>query len=291
MRPSSSFWTDSKGFTLVEFVVILFLAGLLLVSTMGIFGALSQKLRYDNTKEEMAQIKQALITFYRDSLYLPSPLTSGPCAPYGVPYTRLNLTSEAQFDQLKGVCYRYLATNNGNPFTQIRVNGNPIGRTGAVLISPGPNGSFEGENATPGDGNFEEGAAAGTDDILVFVSESELRSATAWLTQIREDVAVLNQAALILAQNDDDGDGLVDEDPPGSGCGAGVDPPGNCDGLTQWSLVDGVTSLVRAGLVRDAAKLVDPWGHPYLWNATTHTFYSAGPNGVNDFGGGDDIVP
>jgi hypothetical protein len=70
-----------------------------------------------------------------------------------------------------------------------------------------------------------------------------------------------------------------------------TDPNGNWDGVTNWALVNGVTSLTQAGLVTDADKIIDPWGIEYIWDPTGNKFYSSGPNKIDDGGLGDDIYP
>lgn len=279
-----------KGFTLVELAIVLTILGLVVLVTVPLFTALDKRERAKKTKEEMQEIKQAVIQFYRDHLRIPYPET--PCNYYGVPINALSLPASARYDEIKGACYLYVATNNGTPFDSLYVDGRSIGSTAMVIVSRGHNASFDLENANPSNGRFSTTGGAGFDDIVVYLSESELRAATYYMREVFEDVSVLNEAATILARNDDDVDGYVDEDPPGSPC-LPTDPPGDCDGLTNWSLIDagGVDALIRAGLITDPGYAVDPWGSRYIWNQSTHRFYSAGPNRLDENCGGDDICP
>jgi hypothetical protein len=129
----------------------------------------------------------------------------------------------------------------------------------------------------------QDGSTDDFDDILICLSANELASDISWRREIEEEVAVLNQAAVILAENDDDGDGYVDED--------STDAPGNSDSTTDWNLVTGTGSLVNAGLLWNADHIVDPWGTEYCWDSFNHEFYSAGPNKTDEGCGGDDICP
>ena len=124
------------------------------------------------------------------------------------------------------------------------------------------------------------------------LTEAELNAATWWIRQVWEDIGDLNAAAEILAKADDDKDGQVDEDPAGSPCGK-KDPPGDCDGKAYWKRIDkkGVDALLQAGLLRTGDRAVDPWGNKYIWDKKGKTFYSAGPNGKDEHGKGDDLYP
>jgi len=261
--------------------------GLITVSVVGLYAAVSKREREVRTKEEMEAIREAILGYYQTNLTLPLP-DSG----YTVPIDDLNLPPSAQTDEIyTGKYYAYVATNNGYPFSELRVDGQSIGNTSVVLISSGVNLTFEENNAVLTDGEYsQDGTTDDFDDILLYLSANELASAIAWRREIEEEVAILNQAATLLAENDDDGDGFVDEDGGVGNCGV-KDISGNCDGVTNWTLVSGVQSLVNAGLVSNPDHLVDPWGTEYVWDSGNHGFYSAGPNKTDEGCGGDDICP
>jgi prepilin-type N-terminal cleavage/methylation domain-containing protein len=269
-----------KGFTLLELAITMAIIGLLMVSGVGLFAALAKRQRETKTKEEMKSIREAVLGYYDNYLVLPSP-DSG----YLVPVDDLDLSPNAQTDEIySGQQYAYVSTNNGAPFSQLTVNGQSIGSTAMVLISQGSNLVFDENNSDLSDGQYtQDGISDDFDDILIYLSTNELASSTAWEREIEEEVAVQNQAATILAENDDDGDGFVDED--------STDAPGNSDSLTDWNLVTGISSLVNAGLLWNADHLVDPWGSGYIWDSFNHKFYSAGPNKTDEGCGGDDICP
>jgi len=260
------------------------IAGLLTVSIVGLYAAVAKRQREAKTIKEMECIREAVLGYYRNFLVLPSP-DSG----YVVPIDELELPPTAQTDEIyTGKYYAYVASNDGDT---LKVDGQSIGNTALVLISSGVNLEFEEENSDLADGEYtQDGTTANFDDILLYLSANELTSSIAWRREIEEELAVLNQAATILAENDDDGDGFVDEDPGGENCGV-EDIPGNCDGVTNWDLVTGVQSLVNAGLISNPDHLVDPWGTEYCWDSVNHGFYSAGPNKTDEGCGGDDICP
>jgi hypothetical protein len=262
--------------------------GLLTVSMVGLYTSLGKNQREVNTKSEMERIRQAVLGYYETHLTLPSPDSV-----YRVPIDDLDLPPGAMTDEIyKGKYYAYVATNDGSPFSELMVDGQSIGSTAMVLISSGINLKFEEENIDLADGKYtKDGASSGFDDLLIYISGYELASSIPGQVLIdEEELAVLNQAAAILAQNDDDGDGFVDEDPGQGKCGK-KDIEGNCDGKTDWNLVTGVQSLVNAGLISDPDHIVDPWGTEYIWDSFNHRFYSAGPNRIDEGCGGDDICP
>ncbi len=274
-----------KGFTLVELAITMAIIGMLTVSVVGLYAAMGKRQREVNTKKEMESIRETVLGYYRSFLVLPSP-DSG----YVVPVDDLDLPPSAQTDEIyAGKYYGYVITNQGIPFSELVVDGQSIGGTAVVLISSGTNLKFDESNSDLTNGQYtQEGSTEDFDDILIYLSANELASTIAWRREIEGEVAVLEQAAAILAENDDDADGLVDED-GGEGDCPPQDLNGNCDGATDWNLVSGVTSLVNAGLISNPDHLVDPWGTNYIWDSFNHEFYSAGPNKTDEGCGGDDI--
>lgn len=274
------FWIYGKrsheGFTLLELAII----GMLMVSGVGLFAAITKRQREVKTKEEMESIREAVMGYYENNLVLPSP-DSG----YIVPVDDLDISPNAQTDEIyAGKYYAYVSTNDGLPFSNLLVDGQSIGNTGMVLISSGTNLKFDENNSDLADGVYtQDGTSDDFDDILIYLSANELVSSTAWRREIEEEVAVLDQAAEMLAENDDDGDGFVDED--------STDAPDNSDSATNWSLVSGMVSLVNAGLVWDVDHLVNALGTECIWDLFNYRFYSAGPNRTDESCGGDDIRP
>lgn len=273
-----------KGFTLLELSIVMAIIGLLTVSIVGLYAAVAKRHREVKTKEEMENIRKAVLGYYQNYLVLPSP-DSG----YVVPIDELDLPPTAQTDEIyAGMYYAYISSNDADT---LKVDGQPIGSTAMVLVSSGTNLKFEEENSDLADGEYtQSGSTTDFDDILVYLSANELSSSIAWRREIEEEVAVLNQAATILAENDDDQDGFVDEDGGVGNCGM-QDISGNCDGVTNWDLVTGVQSLVNAGLISNPDHLVDPWGTGYCWDSVNYQFHSAGPNRTDEGCGGDDSCP
>jgi len=264
----------------MELAITMAVAGMLMVSGVGLFTAMKKREHEAKTREEMESIKEAVLGYYRNHLVLPLP-DSG----YTVPVEELGLSPNAQRDEIyANKYYAYVATNYGDPLGELAVDGQSIGGTAMVLISRGSNLKFEEDNDNLADGHCTQEGTSGTfDDILVYLSANELASSTAWRREIEQEVAVLNNAAKILAENDDDGDGFVDED--------STDAPGNSDASTDWGLVTGLQSLVNAGLLWNPDHLVDSWGIQYCWDSFNHEFYSAGPNKTDEGCGDDDICP
>jgi type II secretory pathway pseudopilin PulG len=261
----------------LELAIVMAIIGILTISIVGLYATVAKTQREAKTRKEMESIREAVLGFYQNYLVLPSP-DSG----YVVPIDELDLPPTAQTDEIyTGKHYAYVASNNEDT---LKVDGQSIGNTAMVLISSGINLTFDESNNDLTDREYtQDGTTADFDDILIYLSANELASSIAWRREIEEEVAVLNQAAAILAENDDDGDGFVDED--------STDAPGNSDSVTDWNLVTGVESLVNAGLISNPDHLVDPWGTEYCWYSTNHEFYSAGPNKTDEGCGGDDICP
>jgi prepilin-type N-terminal cleavage/methylation domain-containing protein len=269
---------SESGFSLIEMSLVMAILGILSLSVVNLYGTFSKLEKERATRKEMEEIKKSIFSYYEKNLVLPSPDSN-----YILPINELELPPSAQTDRnYKGKYYAYIATNAGDPFTDLKIDNRTIGTTAAVLISSGRNLRFDDENSTLSDGIYaQESSDKNFDDALIYISQLELEASISWRREVEEEIAVLSQAALILAMNDDDGDGFVDED--------STDPKGNWDGVTNWFLVSGVASLTNAGLVSDANTVMDPWGMEYIWDSTRHTFYSSGPNKTDEGCGGDDV--
>ena len=269
---------EESGFSLIELSIVMAILGILSLSVVNLYGTFSKLEKERATRKEMEEIKKSIISYYEKNLVLPTPDSN-----YVLPINELELPPSAQTDRnYKGKYYAYIVTNAGDPFTDLKIDNRTIGTTAAVLISSGRNLRFEEENITLSDGIYsQESSNKDFDDVLTYISQSELDASVTWRKEIDKDIAILNQAALILAMNDDDGDGFVDED--------STDPNGNRDGLINWSLVTGVGSLANAGLISDPNTMIDPWGMEYIWDSNRNTFYSSGPNKTDEGCGGDDI--
>lgn len=274
--------TQGDGFTLVELSIVLVILGVALGSVVPLYNQRVQQRKLDATREELAAIKIALVEHYREKLTLPDA-----DANYTVPITALRLPPGADTDEIyAGSKYAYVVTRGGVPHAQLFVDGGSIGATAAVVLSRGRNLKGDLENKDLKNGKLTQWTTdPNFDDLVTTISETELRAVTAWRREIDEDTATLNVAAAMLADNDDDLDGFVDED-------AG-DPNGNWDGARSWALMDakGLDLLVQAGRIPFAHQVIDPWGRSYRWEKSKHRFYSTGPNKIDEGGGGDDLMP
>lgn len=115
------------------------------------------------------------------------------------------ILSTAQTEEIyRGKLYAYVVSNNADT---LKVDGQSIGNTAMILVSSGSNLKFDEENADLEDWEYaQEGTTADFDDILLYLSANELASSVAWRREIEEELAILNQSARILAENDDRGD-------------------------------------------------------------------------------------
>lgn len=271
-----------RGFSLVELSIALVVMGIAIGSAVPLYMQRVQRQKLEATREELVSIKTVLLDHYRDTLTLPDPAKNNV-----LPVAALRLPPSAETDEIyAGSKYAYIVTKNGVPYANLVVDGSSIGTTAAVILSRGRNLVGDLENKDFKNGKLTQWSTdPAFDDIVVTISESELRAVASWRREIDEETATLNAAAAMLADNDDDADGFVDEDTG--------DPAGNWDGARNWQQMDakGLDLLVQAGRIPFAHHLVDPWGKPYRWAKTQHKFYSTGPNKLDEGGGGDDILP
>lgn len=282
---------SAAGFSLVEMAIVLLIMGIAAGGAIPIYHKQVQRQRAQATARELETIKRALIDYYADNLKFPDGGKDR-----SVPVTLLHLPQAATTDEIyAGSRYVYVQTTDGTPFAELTVDGATIGRSAAVVYSRGRNLQGDGVNKDPSAGRFlQTSTDPAFDDVLISIAESELKAVTAWRREITEDGAILNAAAELIADNDDDADGLVDEDassPPGSTPVGPQDRAGNADAVRSWTLIDqrGIDLLAASGLVSLAQHLVDAWGNRYRWSTARHRVYSCGPNGRDELGGGDDL--
>jgi len=157
-----------RGFTLIELAIVLILVGIVIAVTLPLAFTAFQQKKVAQTEEELKDIKDLIITYYTVNDSLPA-AGSG----YSIPYQALQIPQRYTRDPIRGVPFLYYA-DRGNSADSIYVDGTSIGSIGAVLISAGLNGKFDGENATPADGRFQSQGSGDFDDILVYISELEL---------------------------------------------------------------------------------------------------------------------
>jgi type II secretory pathway pseudopilin PulG len=282
-------------------MIVLVVIGIITAAAIPTVNSLMRQKKENDTKKQMNEIKQVILTYYVKHESLPSPVTTAGAPAgyqdYTLPIDALELPPSGQIDKIyTSNYYGYVSTNEGAPFDSLVVDGYSIGTSAAVIVSRGRDLTFNANNENLADGDFTEQIQDGFDDFLVYVTEGELEAAMKEgsysgpdeMVEIATDIPLLNATAEILAKNDDDVDSYVDEWNPGQP----QDRPGDWDGLTDWTHVDagGVSALMHAGLIWNPANTVDPWGNLYIWDSSYHGFYSAGPDGQDDGGGGDDIT-
>ncbi|MEO0230478.1 MAG: type II secretion system protein [candidate division WOR-3 bacterium] len=158
-----------KGFSLIEVAVSLIILGVLGGVILSIATNVSKSKRIESTRAELNLYKKRIIAFYAKFSSVP------PHTPdYQLNPNLLQIPDKFLKDPLNGVPYRYFAdtVEGGTPIT---VDGVSLGSIGAVIISPGPNGIFDGPNATPEGRTFQTSQSGSIDDIVISVSENELK--------------------------------------------------------------------------------------------------------------------
>jgi type II secretory pathway pseudopilin PulG len=293
-----------RGLTLIELAVILVVIGILAGTTIPFMRGMARQRRIVATKKQMSELREIVKMYYVDNLSVPEPETNpeayGENQHFTFPVRTLKLPPSARTDKIYTTnYYAYVSTNQGYPFDSLIIDGYSIGNTAVVVISKGPNLQFDGENAYLADGVFNEKGGDDFDDILFYLSGSQLDAAanevgryppdtSLRIAEIARELPIISTLAETMAAYDDDVDGFVDE----GGTGQNKDKPQDWDGITDWTIVDslGMQALINAGLVYNSDFALDPWGAYYIWDAENHYFYSAGPDGIDDGGGGDDII-
>ncbi|MDI6851748.1 MAG: prepilin-type N-terminal cleavage/methylation domain-containing protein [bacterium] len=157
-----------KGFTLIEISIALIILGIIAGISLPLLMSTNKTKKIEMARKEMETYKTRLIVYFNEKNTLP-----GHTASYGLPQPALQIPGKFTLDPVSGIPYRYFAdtTSDGD---SIYVDGLPIGDIGAVIISAGTNGKFDGENAMPDDKRFQSSGTGDFDDILISVSQNEL---------------------------------------------------------------------------------------------------------------------
>jgi type II secretory pathway pseudopilin PulG len=282
-------------------LIVLVIVGIITAFAIPFVNNLARQKREADTRKHMGNIKQVILSYYVEHESLPSPAMTAGAPPgyqnYTMPIAALDLPPSAQIDKIYTTnYYGYVSTNEGAPFESLYVDGHSIGASGAVIVSRGRNLAFNAQNDNLGDGTFSEQGGDGFDDFLVLITEYELKEALDDQTytgpdemaELVTELPILTTLAETMAAYDDDVDGFVDE----GGHGQDSDKPQDWDGITDWTIIDslGLQALINAGLIYNPDLIIDPWGAFYIWDPSTHNFYSPGPDGIDDGGTGDDVV-
>ncbi len=160
---------SKKAFSLVELAVALVVIGILSSVAIPVTLAVSRNRKLQQTELELRNIRELIITFYNMNGILP------PHTPdYKLPTNTLGLPEQYKNDPVKGVPYLYLADTLQGTDT-IYVDGIPLGGISAVIISAGPNGKFDGENADPTNWRFQSVGTGDFDDLLYYLADLDLK--------------------------------------------------------------------------------------------------------------------
>ena len=170
MSPTSNF---KKGFSLIELSVVLVVMGLLTAVAIPITLSVTRNQKIRQAESELENIRELIISYYNVNGKLPSH-----DATYTLPTAELGIPDKYKNDPVKGIPYLYYADTVPGSNDTVYVDGIPLGGLSAVIISAGPNGKFDGENATPGDRRFASTGSGDFDDILYYVCELDLAPPT-----------------------------------------------------------------------------------------------------------------
>jgi len=169
MSPISNF---KKGFSLIELSVALVVMGLLTAVAIPITLSVTRNQKIRQAESELENIRELIISYYNVNGKLPSH-----DATYTLPTAKLGIPDQYKNDPVKGIPYLYYADTVPGSNDTIYVDGIPLGGLSAVIVSAGPNGKFDGENATPGDRRFASTGTGDFDDVLYYVCELDLKEA------------------------------------------------------------------------------------------------------------------
>jgi len=158
-----------KAFTLIEMAVVLIILGIVAGISIPLIQSSKSKRGIESARDELLTFRKRIIAYYNTYSRIPSHKTG-----YILNDQALQIPAKFTKDPLTGRDYLYFADTTGTT-DSIYVDGTPLGSIGAVIICAGPNGTFDGENSTPGDFRFQ---STGVDDIVVTVSQSELTGGT-----------------------------------------------------------------------------------------------------------------
>jgi len=169
MSPTSNF---KKGFSLIELSVSLVVMGFLTAVAIPITLSVRRNQKIRQAEGELENIRGLIISYYNVNGKLPSH-----DATYSLPTAKLGIPDQYKNDPVKGIPYLYYADTVPGSNDTIYVDGIPLGGLSAVIVSAGPNGKFDGENATPGDRRFASTGSGDFDDVLYYVCELDLKEA------------------------------------------------------------------------------------------------------------------
>jgi prepilin-type N-terminal cleavage/methylation domain-containing protein len=159
-----------RGFTLIEISIALILLGIIAGISIPLLTQTRRSKGIEETQQELKTYKKRIIAYYKTYGKLPSHTTN-----YRLPPSLLQIPTKFLNDPINGIPYFYFADTT-NTSDSIYIDGIPIGSIGAVIISAGPNGKFDGLNSdiSSPDRYFQSKGTGDFDDILIAISQAEL---------------------------------------------------------------------------------------------------------------------
>ena len=293
----------NRGFTLVELLLALGIAGIIAAFSISISSSISNLSKQAMTKARMGTIAAKARQYYRShKVQVAAAVTPADSVP--VTSANLNLEQKYRLDGWgKFLYFRASSVING-----LKVNGGSAG-VGAIIISGGPNQQIDIINYTTASSLLVTG-----DDLIVGVNFNQEATEI-----VLEDLQLLqNKVEAFDAQFegvDNDSSGGIDENGCVADSGVGCPPTGgndpNCgratlDNITFYDCGSGAGVNETASVVAfmtylynlSSHYLADSWGNSYQWSDPAdplkhHKFWSYGPDGSSGTVAGDtadDIV-
>ncbi|MBN2808788.1 MAG: type II secretion system protein GspG [Deltaproteobacteria bacterium] len=291
-----------RGFTLVELLLALGIAGIIAAFAISISSSISGLSKQAMTKARMETIAAKARQYYRSHKTQVTAATT-PAASVPVTSTALNLESKYRLDGW-GRFFYYRVSPSISGF---KVNGSSA-RVGVIIISSGPDQGFDIEGYN--DPTKNEFIIKGDDLIIGVNFNQEATEITLEELQVLQSKVEAFDAQFEGINNNPLAGGDVDEDGCVADSGTGCPPTGNNDPNCGRATLDNIiaydcgsgpgvaeTSSAVAFIVDryslSTFYLTDSWGNPYQWSDPAdplkhHKFWSLGPDGVG--GTADDIV-
>ncbi len=162
-----------RAFTILEMAIALIILGVIGGLSIPLIRTLQEKKSFQDVQYELQTLKRRIIAYYKTYGRIPIHTVS-----FNLNRTELQVPVKYTVDPISGIPYMYVADTSASA-NIIYVDGNSLGTIGTVIISAGRNGKFDEENATPGDFVFQSQGGPGFDDILISISEMELKQGEA----------------------------------------------------------------------------------------------------------------
>lgn len=292
-----------QGFTLVELLLALGIAGIIAAFAISISSSISGLSKQAMTKARMETIAAKARQYYRSHKVQVS-VAATPADSVPVSSANLNLEQKYRLDGWGK--FLYYRVDNVSIINNLTVNGSSA-KFGAIIISGGPNQQIDILNYATATSLLTAG-----DDVVVGVNfNSEANEIALEELQVFQGKVEAFDAMFEGVNNG--GSSSIDEDGCIADSGAGCPPTGNNDPNCGRATLD-VISTNYPGCSRDTSSaaayivdlydlssqyITDSWNNPYQWGDSSapapkhHKFWSYGPDGSSGTVAGDtadDIV-